>query len=814
MLHRSRNQRHYLTSVESIILTIIFVHVIGWTAYQWINMQDLPTNQKEIILDQFQYTNSRLTPQQLLSAKNLPSSDSSSTSFHEQTIQHDGIKQTNSSASSIPVFYNLFLAAENDSSRVLDIVSEQMALLRPEHKPVYIQSIGVMKLSIPNTELLGYQMNGTEMITLRSLWEYCKRNPVEKVVYLHSQGSSRNTPENEDLRKFLTIGALSKECSTLPDTCNVCSSRFSPLPQPHTSGNMWLAKCDYVRCLIDPNLFEKLMDKITSNCTSHGRENCDGRGRYSAEHWIHSHPTVKPCDLYPEPSFTWDYEGVPSNGTFDLDLAKAPRFDVLKYVKWKKCVGRGVRLEHRLDEYWELYRERPDDKSWWGWDFLQTSTNNSWLPRNKKAAKRWRNIELCWKGVVKNRNETSTKKSRAKRIEYKLEKKTPTVCPSGSRIKQGSGIDQTMNATSFLIPANSKQIKGTKKRILIISVVPRNLRHVLALWSQLECFTVGVDHVVLAAPTWSREIVTKIVELAKHSIPRFVNKEVSIQMEYFFNDRYDVGLWCDAIGSLNIHEFDEFGLINDSVFALRDFVEVYDALSVKNVSLTSLSYSYTAKNFKGKPGSQYFWVESVYRGFTREGINAFQNHSCVPADHPFFCPEKDENKDCIINNFEHDLATEFPCDKVFGLFPSDAPDIFLENNTHMTWAKNGLYWKALVNKVNFPVAKVKELGQIARLPSPRLKECTMYYTQSLIDTIDLTLAKPRNQRQWKNLDTEIQNSANELLGLNAESWGDWTTSKYAQKSFDELTLDQQEFIALVLDCSSKLWNIDYCGPIF
>jgi len=294
MLYRSRNQRRYLTSVESIILTIIFVHVIGWTAYQWINMQDLPTNQKEIILDQFQYTNSRLTPQQLLSAKNLPQTSSdSSTSFHERTIQHDGIEQTNSSASSIPVFYNLFLAAENDSSRVLDIVSEQMALLRPEHKPVYIQSIGVMKLSIPNTELLGYQMNGTEMITLRSLWGYCKRNPVEKVVYLHSQGSSRNTPENEDLRKFLTIGALSKECSTLPDTCNVCSSRFSPLPQPHTSGNMWLAECDYVRRLIDPNLFEKLMDKITSNCTSHGKENCDGRGRYSAEHWIHSHPTVK-----------------------------------------------------------------------------------------------------------------------------------------------------------------------------------------------------------------------------------------------------------------------------------------------------------------------------------------------------------------------------------------------------------------------------------------------------------------------------------------------------------------------------------------
>ena len=90
-----------------------------------------------------------------------------------------------------------------------------MALLRPEHKPVYIQSMGVKNILIPNTELLGYRINGTEMITLRSLWKYCKKNPYEKVVYLHSKGSSRNSSANEDLRKFLTIGALSEECSKL-----------------------------------------------------------------------------------------------------------------------------------------------------------------------------------------------------------------------------------------------------------------------------------------------------------------------------------------------------------------------------------------------------------------------------------------------------------------------------------------------------------------------------------------------------------------------------------------------------------------------
>ncbi|MGK3752685.1 MAG: hypothetical protein ACI8RD_004990 [Bacillariaceae sp.] len=71
----------------------------------------------------------------------------------------------------------------------------------------------------------------------------------------------------------------------------------------HTSGNMWLTRCDYVQRLIDPYLFEKRMDNITSNCTSNGRESCDGRIRYSAEHWIHSHPTVKVSFLELRPFF-------------------------------------------------------------------------------------------------------------------------------------------------------------------------------------------------------------------------------------------------------------------------------------------------------------------------------------------------------------------------------------------------------------------------------------------------------------------------------------------------------------------------------
>ena len=200
----------------------------------------------------------------------------------------------------IPVFYNLFVNNEKDASRVMDIVSEQKSFLLPEyHKSFYVQSMGDVQLNITNATILGHRPNGNEVITLHSLWEFCKKNPqTEKVVYLHSKGSFHPSPENTILRKFLTAGALSEECALVGTQCNVCSTRFSPLPHPHTSGNMWLARCDYIRNLINPLQFEETMNSIYSPRTNTAQCKrrqpwCVGLERYSAEHWVHSHPSVK-----------------------------------------------------------------------------------------------------------------------------------------------------------------------------------------------------------------------------------------------------------------------------------------------------------------------------------------------------------------------------------------------------------------------------------------------------------------------------------------------------------------------------------------
>lgn len=270
----------------------------------------------------------------------------------------------------IPIFYNLYVNASNDEERqqVTDIVHEQFSWLQMWHQPVYVHSIG-QELPIPNTTLLKHHIQATEMVTLHSLWEFCRDDSHyhTNVVYLHSKGSFHPSPLNDQLRKFDTLGALSYQCSTAPDTCNVCSSRFSPFPHPHAPGNMWLARCSYIKQLVDPMVFEQEMNIVKrttiGNIAVH--PTCLGTERFSAEHWVHSHPTIKPCDLYTNPKFGWGYENLEEfrdAGDFVLEIG--PRFP---RRHWKiGCPFSDLR--HRLNEYKLLYDMVPPD-DWWGWEF-------------------------------------------------------------------------------------------------------------------------------------------------------------------------------------------------------------------------------------------------------------------------------------------------------------------------------------------------------------------------------------------------------------------------------------------------------------
>ena len=61
---------------------------------------------------------------------------------------------------------------------------------------------------------------------------------------------------------------------------------------------------------------------------------CIGTRRMAAEHWVHSHPSVKPCDLYTDKIFQWGYQNLTETsgekpGDFDFHLA--PRYG------WSDC---------------------------------------------------------------------------------------------------------------------------------------------------------------------------------------------------------------------------------------------------------------------------------------------------------------------------------------------------------------------------------------------------------------------------------------------------------------------------------------------
>lgn len=237
------------------------------------------------------------------------------------------------SAPGAVIFYNLFIKTKKDIPRVRKIVHEQLNLVdHPLDKEIRINSIGALKdlsrlkLSkqlAERTKLIAHYDQGFEELTLHDLWSFCKHNgtdPEQLVVYLHSKGSFHKWKGQAATdRYYLTSGALSKECMHMPKTCNVCSSRMTPVPHPHTPGNMWAARCGYIAKLIDPKKFREKMDSDFL-----GRHNgapwCVGRGRFSDEHWVNSHPETAPCDLDTNQSFV---SGHPMTRTFEKELKKA-----------------------------------------------------------------------------------------------------------------------------------------------------------------------------------------------------------------------------------------------------------------------------------------------------------------------------------------------------------------------------------------------------------------------------------------------------------------------------------------------------------
>ncbi|VEU41204.1 unnamed protein product [Pseudo-nitzschia multistriata] len=286
--------------------------------------------------------------------------------------------------------------------------------------------------------------------------------------------------------------------------------------------------------------------------------------------------------------------------------------------------------------------------------------------------------------------------------------------------------------------------------VLVIASVPLEEKQVVALWTELECFTGSASHVVISTAYWAKPTMDLLLARVRKKIPRFASGQVTIEAHFYDNERYDVGLWCDALQGLK-EGYDNFALLNDSIFALREFNGVLDTLqSNKSLSMTSLTYNVDKENRT--------WLESVFRGFDGEGLSVFMNHSCVPQTHQSFCKNLHRKnkakqktvqrlrKRCITTYHEVSMAWQFPRpqEQVLGLYNGTVPEDMKSDETSRfpTWVVHAPYWKEiLVGKNDFPAAKVNQESMIATTEDPRLKKCTRFLNRSLMDEIDFSVGK-------------------------------------------------------------------------
>ena len=211
-----------------------------------------------------------------------------------------------------------------------------------------------------------------KLLTMSPIWNYCKTNSGEKVGYIHSKGSFHADKNNEILRPFLTRGVFSDECARLPTKCNVCSSQFATVPHMHTPGNMWLGRCSYIKKLLPPLEFQQKMGALKRRYKIGQGDAMVGCNRFAFEHWIHSHPDVRPCDVYDGRGSMAGYKHLEESRTWPIKLQLAPRHDLEWYMKGiypfkKNLIGWGLDINSHIAEWHFIYGSIPRPDSWvWG----------------------------------------------------------------------------------------------------------------------------------------------------------------------------------------------------------------------------------------------------------------------------------------------------------------------------------------------------------------------------------------------------------------------------------------------------------------
>lgn len=273
---------------------------------------------------------------------------------------HD--KLTTQIETHVPIFYHIFIPQGNATNARM-IVQEQLEQIGSTSKnqtttttttTIFYQTIGVDNSLELNVNIIQticqqnhiqchhighYEQGIREEITLYRVQEFCKidstktlkinNNNKRRVMYLHNKGSHHSSIINTRWRKKLTQAITHNKCLHPPmETCNICSLFLTAERGIFMAGNMWVAKCDYINKLLPVLDFEAHMERIVKQAlfdkmtyerytfASHKHwPPSFGTGRYAAENWVGSHPSIMPCD------FSFSFK--PSSGTDNtLDFFK------------------------------------------------------------------------------------------------------------------------------------------------------------------------------------------------------------------------------------------------------------------------------------------------------------------------------------------------------------------------------------------------------------------------------------------------------------------------------------------------------------
>ena len=153
-----------------------------------------------------------------------------------------------------------------------------------------------------------YGDRGSELQTLNMLHTFCHANPASKVMYFHNKGSFHHTYANAKFCSLLNCYVLNRNCLAVLDDHDTCGWRITPTPHPHYSGNFWWARCDYVIKLIDP--MAPVNNQTFIDATKTLNECVGLDGRYFAETWIGTGPSIHPADCMNstiDSSYVWGY---------------------------------------------------------------------------------------------------------------------------------------------------------------------------------------------------------------------------------------------------------------------------------------------------------------------------------------------------------------------------------------------------------------------------------------------------------------------------------------------------------------------------